>query len=477
MLSKGGNNYAYIQVRSVEAAATAALERETNSISNQVVQVEAAHPWHQPDHILSRLNDDCLLNIFKRLEMKTILAVAQVCVRFKQQAIAAFKQKYKHVDVRPAPAYRCRSNVESLLRHFGSVIHSFNVDVRHSIYDQHYVLDWLREHCTSDLKNLTLVNFNWWRCDSSQMLPHCLEQLSLIQNQFQSSTKPLIDCKNLKELHLVGGKIDDWIIQKIEKLEKVDYESFEVTNVDVLINFLTLNSTLTKLCLSTRTIGMKNATELIRCIGNIHNLQELELVSHIELEDMNECPGQFKHLRVLKCGSISPSIAPLLESLAKNRAPIEHLEFCWDGRAIDAIKHCIELKQLKKLHLSSWSGEYDEWMDEIGRNLPQLQELHLMRVKKGSNTIIEKIIEMLPHAKGMSFLKLKSNTSIDCTQDQFNRLNKIVENRPKRCKLKIELSVGCPFEIDRSFNSELLDVIFCVKTSTEYLLEPEGFRI
>lgn len=126
----------------------------------------------------------------------------------------------------------------------------------------------------------------------------------------------------------------------------------------------------------------------------------------------------------------------------------------------EIVEHIIGLKLIKFLHLDYIKG--NGWMCKLARGLPELQELHLDCIENFGH-IIEEIIEMLPHAKQLSFLKLAlrywRKMNININLEIFNKLKNIIKQRPKPIKLLIEIQVPDSYVKDQ-FKSQLLDVVY-----------------
>lgn len=74
---------------------------------------------------LSDLNDDCLLELFKYLDLSDLCAVADVCSRFRQNSTIAYvHSKYKRFHL-PASIHRDGDSQQQILSKFSKVLHLF----------------------------------------------------------------------------------------------------------------------------------------------------------------------------------------------------------------------------------------------------------------------------------------------------------------------------------------------------------------
>lgn len=98
--------------------------------------LEIAPDADSPQNILNVLNDYCLLDIFHLLKLPDLLAVANVCQRFKRIAMKVYRSKYKirtnvvddliNQNRESTPISLAR--IELLLRTFGPEVSAFDVD-------------------------------------------------------------------------------------------------------------------------------------------------------------------------------------------------------------------------------------------------------------------------------------------------------------------------------------------------------------
>lgn len=129
---------------------------------NDTEDDQLLHPPDQdsPKHILNVLNDDCLSAIFEKLHFSTLIAVANVCIRFNGIAKNAFSSKYKFRKINILDLEWNRqptlSQVNRFLNEFGSSITSLSLlkrsvgrYSRRDIKDTDIVLKMINTYCTS----------------------------------------------------------------------------------------------------------------------------------------------------------------------------------------------------------------------------------------------------------------------------------------------------------------------------------------
>lgn len=166
-----------------EASANAATAQQDHSIGDIIVKAISASNWYEyddqedrprsntiesvtsaidymkltleensPTNILKILNDDCLALIFKHLSMRDLCAAAEVCSKFKSNAIEAFSLRFTDLciksDISINGFFACSDGetlfdgdssmalIRSLFRNFGSSLKSLYLDGTHSKMEQ-----------------------------------------------------------------------------------------------------------------------------------------------------------------------------------------------------------------------------------------------------------------------------------------------------------------------------------------------------
>lgn len=110
------------------------------SVDDPVLMESSNDESSNSENILNVLSDDCLREIFKRLDLLSITNAADVCVRFKENAKQVAKQKLQSHEKYVSLYYwqLCGfafEHVEKFFRNFGSMIQSFRVNVKLENFD------------------------------------------------------------------------------------------------------------------------------------------------------------------------------------------------------------------------------------------------------------------------------------------------------------------------------------------------------
>lgn len=202
---KDNYKYGFVQYKMAESAGAVLAMGNSHRFENCYFKVKPADVWHQPvyvkeplyplpeqdsdSHILIALNDDCLREVFGYFGIIDLSNAAEVCVRFNQQAKETFASKYKKLELsQQGKKAITRDQIESLLRNFGSMIHTFKIDAL--VLDSEIPFLRIASRYLTALKQLELKSF----CIKTKIkkirsLFNNLEKLQLNYCEFDSYAK------------------------------------------------------------------------------------------------------------------------------------------------------------------------------------------------------------------------------------------------------------------------------------------------
>lgn len=332
--------------------------------------VRAVDPFPQPDHplntppeqdsnsnILNVLNNDCLVTVFKKLEVFDLLNVAETCVRFNHQAKEAFRLKFKHLGLQPRP-------IDGVLNNFGSLLQSLEIACGNI-----NTLQTIDRQC-KQLKSLTLftTNCNW---TDVRLIFGRLETLKLNRcelNNF-SSIDLILQIKHLELDECEFGP---------RQLFFGPYHAKQFRH-NTLHRWFTMCPLLEKLSL--RNHQSKFNSTIFRLIDeNLNNLNSLEIDEQFGLRNgfQNDVLsiGNLRSLTTLVLNFNELSVAPLANALAANKIPIEHFKIIKSQFDNDAVESVTQLERLKILELVwciNWSEDHVILLAQELSNLEELQ--------------------------------------------------------------------------------------------------------
>ncbi|XP_031623173.1 uncharacterized protein LOC116340690 [Contarinia nasturtii] len=451
-------------------------------------------------NILAALNDDCLSAVFQHLELMDLTSAAQVCVHFQKLAQETFKIKFKilQLELKSKSISKItmkREEVEMILRNFSPVIQSlkvdsinFNIDDDSSFFMLPINSPYLRlisKYGLTQLRELELSNFKVKENPESEELRPLfsqLEKLHLHNCKFDESMRESFSaCKKLKTFHFVGCEISSGIFieQNFPKLEEARFINCSGLYESNLRNFMKLNPTLIKfsVTLNYHYSGLKDMDIIQLIYETLPHLTELEIDLRHYGCDLNRNIiyfGQMSALTVLKLGCGAEPVAKLLECLASNKAPIEHLNLRSADINDEIIAQVAKMKQIKILDLVNIYGELcDEHLIEIAKGLPQLEQLDLRDDKlfKYGNSYkvtISGLKAMLLYANNLSLINIESIESIKINVEAYQSMLTTIQNRSKEVKVLIKIkSYGKKSYVPESILAANREILYIDETIEE----------
>lgn len=432
--------FGFVQFK-LEEAAGLALLNGTHRIANGDVIVKAADPWHQPHHILNKLDGDCLRTILQYLDSSDLANVAEVCVLFNQLAKQAFTLKNMKLDQSNNNPLLESKEFHRMMSHFGSSIQSLKIHskvVPENVFERYTSI--IAEFCTN-LKEIHLESFHTGLvfCAQLRRIYANLDKLHLVQCS-PPSDGDVADisaaCLGLEVLTLNDCKLwsteSDWMQQKFRRLKEAHFYSNEQLDDEKLNTFIALNPTLTKLSVVEN--GIKSAKMIRLIYEGLPDLQELHFDqitdNSAEFQRNLKILSRFSSLKVLKLNFNSSPVAPLMKAIVANGIPIEELKLR-NGRIDDeAINNISKMKLITLLFIAEIEELADEHLITLAKGLPQIQFLCLEKLSAKIST--DGLKKMLPYANQLVGVMLDSISNIKFDMDDSNSVLNIVKNRPER---------------------------------------------
>lgn len=476
----GAFGYGFIQFRDA-VAVEMVLSKSKHRIGRHLISVKAANAWYQPGYkqrrmrpahdapsnILNALNDQCIYEIFKFLEFSDLVNVAEVCVRFNEQAKKTFAtSKHKRIIL-----YSGDLKVNKIMNTFGANMQSLWIQstTLNSTHDNS-VLRSILKYRSDKLKELRLEYFRIDR-EISNFGPILsqLETFELLYSTVNTNlSQSITDCDKLKLLRFECCPLmhnDSFIARKFSNLKEAHLWTSDF-NIEFIREFIVSNSTIVRLSIN----QFFDNSHVINLIGeHMTHLQELEYVDNtidwtpapVDIQDVNRFRnellgiGRLLHLKTLKLVLNQSPVGPLLAALVENNISIKHLKM---GRVLiddAAIKSLMQMKELKILEFIDVRDTLTRYhLIDMVKFLLNLQELHLINTSDIIDINVIKTI--LKHATHLSLLKLKfcGNLSIDI--NDFSEILLIIEQRVMT-RVIIEIEIEQNERININVPNEILN--------------------
>lgn len=439
----------FVEFKLAETAAAVLSSNGMHRIGGCDVQVKAAEPWLQPDHILNALDDYCLHTILSKLGQLDLANAANVCIRFNNQAESVFSTSSKKLDL----TRFSHEDAKNLVKTFGSLAQSIHfVCPYNRLFSKPYECDMLSliaRYCTPALKELTFDGFSFEfdvpddiKLDTALSK---LDKLSFLRCYVHNKLDPLLSkCVELKELCIehVAYNRDSFVWPKFDKLEKLKLHrdpGRSMYDAHLYDDITSVNRTMTKLSL----LGVRGIRDIVQNFPNLVKLEFNAVWAFVEVASafndynfirMIHHLGDLTQLKVLKLNLDGKSAASLCAALIAKAIPIEHLQF-YNGICDDStIANISQMKQLKVLELCDMDCLTDQHMIRLAKDLgSHLEKLQLKGSTAESLTTIG-LKKMLPFATKLSLLTLKSET-ITIDADDYDAILNTLRKRPEKTAL------------------------------------------
>lgn len=407
-------------------------------------EVQPINDEIQPTGILD-LNIDCLRHLCNFFSLTDLVAVADVCEKFRDVAQAHFKSsKHKNLDL--MEIFECAEDVDSVqngllfiskvLRNFGESVVSIRAKgifirnlYRGKFSSQIIVL--ISRYCSNgNLKELSLENFNHASSSfTAQNLRTLLKHLQSLALRHGQCTKAF-----LKRL------AHHW--PKLEALAfyNVSFSS-QIVNVEVE-KVLAKNPQLKKI----EIFYCRNVTDRIlhSIATHAQQIESLKFKS-FELrsstfERNSKHLAKLSKLKSLEIDCYGKSICSAIDEMAAENVAIEHLKlrsFNLRDQADRFTDGISKLKTITSLDLSHSRGLNAAHLMEIVKNL-DLNEIELTSML---DLTAENLLELIKIGRKVQKIKFGSfpKRKIYMEGDLFLKIVRIVEKRPEKIHLTLFL--------------------------------------
>lgn len=422
------------------------------------------------------LNDDCMQETFKYLNLLDLCSVADVNTRFRQNAQAYFAySKYKDFSILD-PEYNSyavdwsqlrqllMSLTSKVLRNFGPFIRS--IVASSLVYQRqrppHEVFDMIDCYCSEALVQLHLEDYNLLNERLARERPlfrhiQRLKLLDCVKNDLFLSQLALWS-PNLREIELVGKSYEMIEIVRLNQtfpnLVAISMAWCKVTQ-NALDEFLECNPQLKKIDVKHN----KPSYNIFRSIAKyVPEIEEIRFANRRGgNEIVSEYFGQMRKLNSLELNiSYNRTFIPsAFSEISTSKIPLEHLnlieENVYGDNRVDGKKLCDNISKLETLKTLRMDVIWKRSSNNILHMCTQLMgltELHLFYVFIGAELDITRkfLMELIRILENLEVLgihvrrhgALKSKICIDT--DTYSAMVTLAKKRGLRTHLKIDLS-------------------------------------
>lgn len=417
------------------------------------------------------LNDDCLLEVFKWLDLPELCAVADTCSRFRQYAEAYFGHSKKKNLLLPDDILGDADSINQALlktsralRHFGKYIVNFSEKMNNrmcGLYNRannksrlmyrRKIIELLNQYCSGHLIELKFAVFDF-NNEAAHMMNPLLGSIHQLAFRYCGISELLLTmlpswCPELRglQLQLIKDKLPFGSLRPMRKLEEIS-----------LIDVIKLNDDHIKLMLERNPQLRK--VELLRC-DRLTNITFAQLASEVETMNLSifgRCHaldssryfGRLNNLKslTLKFNSTIENahfMALAIQEIGNANIPLRYLRlFCANmslhaGMLVDGI---IKLKKLETLKLTSIVDLNASHVEKICKHCTELSVLELSLMYIADPDLILNMIRIAKKLKSLTFVAFVKTFAKTCIEvDTYKEMIKIVENRCNNTHLEIKL--------------------------------------
>lgn len=400
------------------------------------------------------LNDDCLRAVFDVMAFDDLTVAADVCTRFRQNAVETAHLKFKQSN-----GFKwSQKNWCSQLRIFGGLLESVCVEGGCELEDEPQVefpkraIELLTKYCAKTIIKLKLDSVDL-SDEFALLMQPMLKKVRRLE--FDGCFLGEVFLRNLaiwspelRELIFkdINGSKDgemssDFLHQKYPKLEYVDFDNVNVKNSDIG-EFLKQNAQLKR-------IGVKYCNEIDDSIFQLiaEHVPEIEEIQFETMKAINT--NNAKHLRQL-CGLKSLKIftfegdpQPVVYEIASANTPLENLDlscFAFRYPTQQFLDGIAKLKNLKKLRMQKVQNMTASQFLKMCKPLKELSEMEFSSCDLGMTE--DDLLSFIQNAEKLqkfNYFACSPKNCVEITIDTFKKLVEIVERRSKKTPLTLDL--------------------------------------
>lgn len=358
---------------------------QQQSVNSQASISDRSKSPLEQENILIALNDDCLRSVFRKLHLRSLCSVANVCVRFNELAKEIFKQRFKNKPIDFMDLILTYpislEQMKTFLINFGSLVVKLNVrpyEINLNEFDD--ILRLLNQYCTN-IKDLNMedVTVNGKILAEVRPLLSRLEYLGIKYEHNYSFNDLISSCSQLEHLSINHLHLDERFPSDIAAPKMISLHASHFNYSNYLRPFLKVNTQL-------KTIHIRHDL-YSNLISDAHSFI-YENFPEIESFRMHIADTQYignsnifiklKHLSTLMLTFHAHQIvAPVMESILESNIKLKSLSM-EDGSVDDHGVNCIAaMKSIETLAMVRISGFNQISLTSLLNRLPNLEILNI----------------------------------------------------------------------------------------------------
>lgn len=405
------------------------------------------------------LDDDCLREVFERMNIKDLTANADVCTRFRYNAAQAARSKFKYLYM-----HKCSSvGAYAKLRNFGASVTSVCVD---SLYGQKgraqfqkRIIELLNLYCVGETIDLKLSRFDIIDDLAVLMVPLLgrVQNLNLEDCQsgglflkklpFWSPELRELNCQSLNDSDREGMQFDG-LHRNFPKLESIVIVRVAAVNITDIEEILKWNPQLKRIqlvsCCQLDESILKTIAKHVPKIVKI-SLSTKSAKNSTNLEHLPQL-SELKTL-ILSVDDNHSYVQSIVPEIALAATALEHLDlsnFNLRYKYQQFVEGISKLKTLKTLRLCYVENMRVTNLLDMCKPLKQLSEVHLFRTNISLWIERPQLLEFVKNAEKLQKLEIVGDQDIEdevfVNVNTYMKLLSIVNQRKE--KMKLDLTFG-----------------------------------
>lgn len=397
------------------------------------------------------LPNECLREIFDRMDIMSLCQLATVCIRFRSIAETAFYKRFKYLEYRDVQYNR--SLFRRVLCRFGHLIYS--------IYDGCCFIRCKEEidayaiavYCTH-IKELTIYG-GTIDCGMSKQLFARLRALKLVLCEFIGDANLLFSkCRKLEELVIRHASDCVFLERKFPKLRGLVFDTSHL-GTETLLKLLKLNPRVSRLLTSIQLndqiiFGLLKHTKYME---KIRFFSDIMTTTTITPKYTKEVFIQLSSLRLLQILILEKnseiynnSLSLLMKAISERRTPIKFIYLRKFSISPEVIRSFTYVKSITVLNIHEVQQCTDDDLSNLVKGLPSLVTLVLLFGNTLNNPVsMNGLIDIVIFGKHLSLVQLSPIRHFNIDENVYNFLMEscqanIIYRKVKTLFIRI---VGC----------------------------------
>lgn len=327
------------------------------------------------------LPNECLREIFDRMDVLSLCQLADVCQRFRSLAENAFRKRFTEIEYKDV-RYK-RSLFRRVLCKFGYLIHSIDDGCCIIRFNEEIDVYAIAVYCTN-LREL-VVRGATFDCRVSKRLFSNLKTLKLVLCEFIGDTNVLFSkCRKLEVLTIHHATQSGFLERHFPKLVDLNFDT-SYAGSETILKMLSLNPQLNRLIIP---IGMDDF-HISAVVENTKNVKILRFFNGLMTTQITPNFSEQGFLQLSKLKQLTAlafetnveiyqnSIGRLMNSFAENNVNIEIVYLRYFSISHEDLRCFIDLKTITILHLHEVQPCSDDDLISLVKGLPSLKSIGL----------------------------------------------------------------------------------------------------